>query len=121
MITRFLSLGALCACGLSAQLHAAEAAPEKQGVTYRSPSGTTLRLMLDETNLGPEVSLGEIVFPPNANSGEHAHGAIEIFYVISGELEHVVNGKSQFLKPGMAGYVKPPDKSFTKPDLPAQR
>jgi quercetin dioxygenase-like cupin family protein len=70
--------------------------------------------MLDDTNLGPEVSLGEIVFPPNANSGEHAHGAIEIFYVISGELEHVVNGKSQFLKPGMAGYVKPPDKVIHK-------
>ncbi|HEY7235008.1 MAG TPA: cupin domain-containing protein [Gemmatimonadaceae bacterium] len=44
------------------------------------------------------------------DSGEHAHGAIEMFYVISGELEHVVNGKSQFLKPGMAGYVRPPDK-----------
>ena len=51
-----------------------------------------------------------MTFPPNQDSGEHAHGAVEIFYVISGELEHVVNGKSQFLKPGMAGYVKPPDR-----------
>jgi quercetin dioxygenase-like cupin family protein len=81
-----------------------------QGVTYRSPSGTTLRLMIDETNLGSEVSLGEMTFPANADSGEHAHGAIEIFYVISGELEHVVNGQSQRLKPGMSGYVRPPDK-----------
>lgn len=80
-----------------------------QGVTYRSPSGTTLRLMLDETNLGAEVSLGEITFPPNSDSGDHKHGAVEVFYVLSGELEHVVNGKSQMLKPGMAGYVKPPD------------
>ena len=81
-----------------------------QGVTYKSPGGTTLRLMIDETNLGAEVSVGEMTFPANTDSGEHAHGAIEIFYVVSGELEHVVNGKSQFLKPGMSGYVKPPDK-----------
>jgi quercetin dioxygenase-like cupin family protein len=81
-----------------------------QGVTYRSPGGTTLRLMLDETNLGAEASLGEITFPPNSDSGDHQHGAIEIFYIVSGELEHVVNGKSTILKPGMSGFVKPPDK-----------
>ena len=83
---------------------------KSQGVTYRAPSGTTLRLLLDEKNVGPEVSVGEIVFPPNLDSGEHQHEAIEIFYVVSGELEHVVNGQSQLLRPGMAGYVKPPDK-----------
>ena len=85
-------------------------AEKPQGITYRAPSGVTLRLMLDETNLGSEASVGEMTFPPNQDSGEHAHGAVEIFYVISGELEHVVNGKSQFLKPGMSGYVKPPDR-----------
>jgi quercetin dioxygenase-like cupin family protein len=77
---------------------------------YRSPGGTTLKLMLDESNVGAEVTLGEMVFPPNTDSGDHQHGAIEMFYVISGELEHVVNGQSHLLKPGMAGYVKPPDK-----------
>ena len=81
-----------------------------QGTTYRSPGGTTLRLMLDDSNVGPEVTLGEMVFPPNQDSGDHQHGAIEMFYVVSGELEHVVNGVSQILKPGMAGFVKPPDK-----------
>jgi quercetin dioxygenase-like cupin family protein len=80
-----------------------------QGTTYRSPTGTTLRLMLDESNVGPEVTLGEIVFPPNSDSGDHKHGATEMFYVVSGELDHIVNGKSQILKPGMAGYVKVPD------------
>jgi len=82
----------------------------KTGDTYRSPGGTTLRLMLDESNVGPEVSVGELTFPPNADSGDHSHGAIEMFYVLSGELEHVVNGKSYILKPGMTGYVRPPDK-----------
>ncbi|MGQ0642853.1 MAG: cupin domain-containing protein [Gemmatimonadaceae bacterium] len=83
---------------------------DKTGVTYRSPGGTTLRLLLDDSNVGPEASVGELTFPPNVDSGDHAHGAIEMFYVLSGELEHVVNGKSQILKPGMTGYVRPPDK-----------
>lgn len=90
-------------CGIGAQ------SEKPQGTTYRSKSGTTLRLMLDERNVGPAVSMGEITFPPNLDSGDHKHDAIEIFYIVSGELEHVVNGKSEFLKPGMAGYVKPPD------------
>jgi quercetin dioxygenase-like cupin family protein len=81
-----------------------------QGSTFRSPGGTTLKLMLDETNVGPEVTVGEMVFPPNQDSGDHQHGTIEMFYVVSGELDHVVNGVSHVLKPGMAGYVKPPDK-----------
>jgi len=101
---RVVVLVALC---FAARL---QAQSDKQGVTYRSPGGTTLRLILDDGNVGPEVSLGEMSFPPNIDSGEHAHGAIEMFYVLSGELEHVVNGKSQILKPGMAGFVKPPDK-----------
>jgi quercetin dioxygenase-like cupin family protein len=81
-----------------------------QGSTFRSPGGTTLKLMLDESNVGPEVTVGEMVFPPNQDSGDHQHGAIEMFYVVSGELDHVVNGVSHVLKPGMSGYVKPPDK-----------
>lgn len=96
----------LCAAGAPA----AQAPAKEQGRTYRSPSNTTLRLMLDESNLGTEASLGELTFPANSDSGEHTHGAIEMFYVVSGELEHVVNGRSEFLKPGMAGFVKPPDR-----------
>lgn len=79
--------------------------------TYASPSGTTLRVLLDQMKLGgAEVDIGEITFPPGADSGDHAHGATEIFYVLSGELEHVVNGRSELLKPGMIGFVRPPDK-----------
>lgn len=104
--------GALTISGLVgvAPLGVAAQQPPRQGVLYRSPSGTTLRLMLDEGNLGKEVSLGEITFPANSDSGEHAHGAVEVFYVLEGELEHAVNGKSEFLKPGMSGFVRPPDR-----------
>lgn len=99
-------------CSLLVIFHAApaEAQPDKQGVSYRSASGATLRLLLDDANVGAEAAVGELTFPPNTDSGEHAHGAIEMFYVLAGELEHVVNGRSQILRPGMAGYVRPPDK-----------
>jgi len=107
MRTRTLgTLAVLLACSSAT----AVAQSGKTGETYRSPTGATLKLFLDDTNVGPEVSIGELAFPPNADSGEHAHGAIEMFYVVSGELEHVVNGSSQILKPGMAGFVKPPDR-----------
>ena len=82
----------------------------KTGETYRSPGGSTLRIFLDDSNVGPEVSIGELTFPPNTDSGEHQHGAIEMFYVLSGELEHVGNGTSSILGPGATGYVRPPDK-----------
>ena len=104
-----IAIAACCAATTTTAIPAAQSA-KLQGTTYRSPSGTTLRLMLDETNVGSEVTLGEIIFPPNSDSGDHAHGAIEMFYIVSGELEHVVNGVSQVLKPGMSGFVKPPDK-----------
>ena len=118
-MTRALALGgiiALCfvtpgaALRLGASPSSRQAQSERlQGVTYRAPGGTTLRLMLDENNVGGDVTLGEMVFPPNSDSGDHKHGALEMFYIVSGELEHVVNGKSQILKPGMSGFVKPPD------------
>jgi quercetin dioxygenase-like cupin family protein len=106
MIMRILRIAALllvCATATSA-------AQDKPLGTFKSASGTTLKLLLDDSNVGKEVTVGELTFPPNLDSGDHAHGAIEMFYVISGELEHVVNGKSEFLKPGMAGFVRPPDK-----------
>ncbi|HEV8214448.1 MAG TPA: cupin domain-containing protein [Gemmatimonadaceae bacterium] len=103
-------MSAAAALIVAASFSAASAQTEKQGTTYRSPGGATLKLMLDDTNVGPEVTVGELTFPANTDSGDHTHGAIEMFYVLSGELEHVVNGKSQILKPGMVGYVKPPDK-----------
>jgi quercetin dioxygenase-like cupin family protein len=107
-MTRTFAIGFTAAVVLAATLSAQS--DKLQGNTYRAPSGTTLRLMLDDTNVGPEVTVGEMVFPPNQDSGDHQHGAKEMFYFVTGELEHVVNGQSQILKPGMAGYVNPPDK-----------
>lgn len=59
---------------------------------------------------GAELEIAEIIFPQNADSGDHVHGATETFYVLEGELEHVVNGQSIKLTTGMIGTVRPPDK-----------
>ena len=83
----------------------------EKGTSWVSPSGTRLRMLVDKGTLGgEEAELGEITFAPNADSGEHTHGSIEVFYVLEGELGHVVNGKTYLLKPGMIGYVRPPDR-----------
>jgi len=83
----------------------------EKSTSWVSPSGTRLRMLVEKGTLGgDEVELGEITFAPNADSGEHAHGSTEIFYVLEGELGHVVNGKSHVLKPGMVGFVRPPDR-----------
>lgn len=76
-------LAALVACSI-AQPARAQAA--QKGVTYTAPGGATLRLLLNEANVGPEVSFGELTFPPNSDSGDHKHGAIEILYVIPARL-----------------------------------
>lgn len=76
---------------------------------FRSPSGTEIELLLSESNLGGgELQIGEIIFPPGTNSGDHLHGATEVFYVLEGELEHVVDGISEILGPGDLGFVRPP-------------
>ena len=107
MATRILpALAVLLVCSSAT----ASAQSGKSGESYRSAGGSTLRLFLDDSNVGPEVSVGELTFPPNADSGDHTHGAIEMFYVLSGQLEHVVNGKSYILTSGMTGYVRPPDR-----------
>jgi quercetin dioxygenase-like cupin family protein len=85
--------------------------PVVRGAVYRSASGTTLRMLMDQEMFrGTELEIGEIIFAPNADSGEHVHGATETFYVLEGELEHVVNGQSIKLTTGMIGTVRPPDK-----------
>ena len=74
-------------------------------------SGTSIKMMLDATNLGSdEIEVAEITFPVGANaSAGHRHDAMEIFYVVEGVLGHVVNGVEHRIEPGMLGVVKPSD------------
>ena len=94
------------------------------GAVFRSASGTEIRLLLTASNLGgSEIEIGEITFPPGTNSGDHLHGATEVFYVLEGELEHVVDGVSEILGPGDLGFVRPPSEvdHRTEPDGPITR
>ena len=101
----FLLIAAAFAAGFA--LARARQAPDLG--RWRSPTGTELELLLSESNLGGgELQIGEITFPPGANSGDHLHGATEVFYVLEGELEHVVDGVSEILGPGDLGFVRPP-------------
>lgn len=76
-----------------------------------SRSALTIKMLVEATNLGSsELEIGEITFPAgSAPRRGHHHTSIEIFYVLSGELEHVVNGESHLLTPGMVGIVRPGD------------
>lgn len=73
----------------------------------RADSGLVIKMLLEAANLGgDELEIGEITFPAGSQGGGHAHGAMEIFYVLSGTLEHVVEGESHLLEPGMVGVVR---------------
>src|SRR6267378_1349399 len=96
-------------CGTSCVLGRAAQATEP-GTVLRSKTGNQLRMLLDKSRLGSsEVSIAEITLPAGTKTAAHTHGALEILYVVSGELQHVVNGKTYVVKPGMLGFVKPPD------------
>lgn len=106
------------AAGFAAGRSSAVAQPADLG-RFVSTSGAEIELLLSESNLGGgEIQIGEINWPPGANSGDHPHGATEVFYVLEGELEHVVDGVSQILGPGDLGFVRPPSQvnHITAPD-----
>lgn len=71
----------------------------------------SIRMLVEAANLGgSEVEVGEITFAAGTSPQTgHTHGVVEIFYVLSGVLEHVVNGVTYRLTPGMVGIVRPGD------------
>jgi quercetin dioxygenase-like cupin family protein len=76
----------------------------------RGGSGSTWRLLLDESNLGgKELEAAELILPAGTTVRSHHHGSVEVIYVLSGTYGHEVNGKLYVLKPGMLGIVRPGD------------
>lgn len=125
MITKHLLLSGFC-CTLAALLAAdgqAQTAPEASakpsyahatnGVleNMQVPGPSKWKLLIDESNLGGrELEVAEITVPAGTVAPSHAHGAVEIIYVLSGTYDHEVNGKTYRLKPGMLGIVRPEDR-----------
>lgn len=107
--------------GFGCLLLAAQAAvgTESGAVAYeRASSGTRvlsagelmIKILVEQSNLGSnEVEVGEITFPAGHRASGHSHGAIEIFYVLSGTMNHVVNGTEHVLQAGDVGIVRPGD------------
>jgi uncharacterized cupin superfamily protein len=93
----------------AAQSPAYEKAPS--GTRWLENGALRIKVLVEAANLGSsDVEIGEITFPVGMSPARgHRHGAIEIFYVLEGELDHVVNGTSHLLKPGMVGIVRPGD------------
>ncbi|MEJ1963807.1 MAG: cupin domain-containing protein [Gammaproteobacteria bacterium] len=80
----------------------------KDNITFL---GVKWKLLLDESNLGgKELEAAELTLPAGTMTPNHAHGSVEIIYVLSGIYEHEVNGRRYRLKPGMIGVVRPGDK-----------
>lgn len=104
-----LVFGAACAASFAVGLMAQAPQSALVGRTYESGDGTRLKILLDGPRQNSQVDVAEMTFPAGTNSGDHAHGDTEIFYMLEGTLEHVVNGQSQLLTPGMLGLVNPPD------------
>lgn len=75
-------------------------------------NGLAIKVLVEASNLGGrEVEIGEITFPVGSGATRtgHRHGAVEIFYVLEGQLDHIVNGESHLLEPGGVGIVRPGD------------
>lgn len=71
-----------------------------------------VKVLVEESVLGgDEIEIVEMTFPPGGptSGGQHRHGRVEIFYVLSGVLEHEVDGEAHRLEPGMVGIVRPED------------
>ena len=75
-------------------------------------NGFAIKMLVERSNLGGgEVEIGEITFPVGSGQTRrsHVHGTVEIFYVLSGELDHIVNDESHLLTRGMVGIVRTGD------------
>ena len=65
------------------------------------------KILLEQANFGgDELEMAEYSFAPGTDIGGHTHASIEIFYVLSGELEHTVNRETVLLTVGMVGVVR---------------
>ena len=116
-----LSSGVLIAL-VAVAVSSAAVAQQGGGVSYeRGTSGTrwlegnngfSIKMLVERANLGGgEVEVGEITFPVGSGQSRrsHTHGAVEIFYILDGQLDHIVNDTSHVLDPGMVGIVRPGD------------
>lgn len=102
-----LLLAAALAPALARPALAQDYEKSTSGIRYLERGGLSIKVLVEASNFGgTEVEIGEITFPAKSPGGNHVHGTNEIFYVLSGRMDHVVNGESNVLEPGMVGIVR---------------
>jgi quercetin dioxygenase-like cupin family protein len=114
-VTNFVPLAVIA--GLLASIGGDAGAQEQATYSYATKGileikGPTehWKLLVDESNLGGrELEITELTLSAGKEVGRHRHGALEIFYVLSGTFGHEVNGKLTMLTPGMVGIARPGD------------
>ena len=95
---------------VAASASAAEYETWSTGTRTLLAGAAQIKVLVEASNLGSdEVEVAEAIFPPGYRTAGHSHGAIEVFYVVEGILEHIVNGEAKELHPGMVGIVRPQD------------
>ncbi len=108
LVSLVILLGA--ASAVLGQTAAIDYAKSSTGTREFARDDLAIKILVEAQNLGSsEVEVGEITLPVNYKGGGHRHGAIEIFYVLEGTMEHVVNDVPHRLTPGMVGIVRPQD------------
>ncbi|MFQ5528222.1 MAG: cupin domain-containing protein [Thermoanaerobaculia bacterium] len=121
---RSARLAILCAVCLLAASHAALARPPAYDPSPEPGKllklgDISIRMLVEADSLGGgEVEIGELSLPGGAHGAPHEHRTLEIFFVLSGELEHVVNGQRSLLGPRSVGVVRPGDRVIHS--VPAQ-
>ena len=78
-----------------------------QAVTYVDPdTKTTMKVLINQESVGTaQVTVADLVIPPGTSVPAHKHQSLEIFYILSGELEQTIEGKTQKLTAGMSCLV----------------
>ncbi len=78
-----------------------------QAVTFVDPdTQAQIKVLIDQESVGTtQVTVAELLLPPGTHVPAHQHGSVEVFYVLSGELEQTIEGKTQKLTPGMSCLV----------------
>ena len=95
----------------AAPAQSADYAARSAGTQLLEKNGVFIKMLVDATNLGgTELDIAEITIPvAYGQGGDHHHGSMEIFYILSGTLGHTVNGERHVLTPGTIGIVRPED------------
>ena len=75
--------------------------------TFVDPrTGTEMKVLIDGKTVGTtKLSVAELTIPAGTSVPAHTHKSIEVFYIISGELEQTIRGESKRLTAGMSCLV----------------